>query len=77
MFKTGKCPACGQVPITHIHVEDVDVQAVGGTTWKGVVYVCPNMKCKTILGVGIDPVALKTATVNEVVKNYAAVANRT
>ena len=68
MIKTGKCPGCGQVPAFGIDVQAVDIRAGGGNKWLGVMYVCPNLKCRTILGVGIDPLALKTDTVNAVVK---------
>ena len=34
--------------------------------WEGVAYHCPG--CHAVLGVGIDPIALKTDIVNEVVE---------
>lgn len=64
---TGKCPGCGKVPGFGINVQSVDAKA-GGASWKGVLYVCPNIQCQTILGAGIDPLALKADTINGVVK---------
>ena len=68
MVVTGKCPGCGRVPGLGIKLQGVDVKTVGGSTWNGVIYVCPNLECQTILGAGIDPVALKTDTINGVVE---------
>ena len=65
---TGKCPSCGNVPAFGINLQPVDIKAQGGGGWLGVAYVCPNLACQTILGVGIDPIALKTDTINGVVK---------
>jgi len=38
------------------------------SAYKGVSYVCPSMGCHLVLGVGLDPIALKTDLVNEIVK---------
>jgi hypothetical protein len=65
-IKTGKCPGCGKVPF-NIRLESVDIGDGFTSKFHGVMYVCPNIQCKTILGVGIDPVALKTDTINGVV----------
>jgi hypothetical protein len=66
---TGKCPGCGNVPAFGVNLQTLDINGgFGGTKWNGVAYVCPNIQCQTILGVGIDPVALKTDTINGVVK---------
>lgn len=67
-MKTGKCPGCGNVPVFGIKLQAVEMQSSNGNTYNGVMYVCPNVKCQTILGAGIDPLALKADTVNEVVK---------
>lgn len=66
MMKTGKCPKCEKVP-AKIALEGIEIGApFAGTTYVGVSYLCPY--CRTILGVGIDPVALKTDTIDGVVK---------
>lgn len=67
-IKTGKCPACGKVPAFGIKMQGVDIKGPDGRDWHGVMYVCPNLQCQTILGAGIDPVALKTDTIDGVVK---------
>ena len=65
---TGKCPGCGNVPAFGVNMQGVDIKGQDGRSWLGVMYVCPNLTCQTILGVGIDPIALKTDTINGVVK---------
>lgn len=67
MIRSGKCPGCGKVP-QRIDLENIDVGVLLGSQYAGVSYVCPNPSCRTILGVGIDPVALKSDTVDQVVK---------
>lgn len=65
---TGKCPGCSQVPSFGVKLQGVDINGDNGRKFFGVAYVCPNIKCQTILGVGIDPVALKADTIAGVVK---------
>jgi hypothetical protein len=66
---TGKCPGCGKVPtFGTINVQSVEVRGVTGDTWNGVIYVCPDLTCQTILGAGLDPLALKADTINGVVR---------
>lgn len=66
-IKTGKCPGCGKVPAFGINLQGVDIKGPNGNDWNGVMYVCPNLSCQTILGVGIDPIALKSDTIAGVV----------
>lgn len=65
---TGKCPACSKVPAFGVNMQGVDIKGTDGRSWNGVMYVCPNIQCQTILGVGLDPIALKTDTIAGVVK---------
>lgn len=60
-----KCPSC-EALITRAVVNGVDLDVPGGKTWVGLAYVCPF--CSTILGVQMDPIALKTDTVSEIAK---------
>ena len=61
----GKCPKCDKV-VAHVKIESVQARSgIGGEAWVGVNYLCPS--CNTVLGTGIDPVALKTDTVAEIV----------
>ncbi len=63
MFTTGKCPSCKKVPAS-VNIQAMPVNQNFQAKWNGVSYVCPH--CQTILGVGIDPVALKTDTIDGV-----------
>ena len=67
MVASGKCPKCEKVP-TSVYIEDIDVKVrfSMGNSWRGISYLCPH--CNTILGVAIDPIALKADTVKEVCK---------
>ncbi len=60
----GKCPKC-EKPVTRVTIDSVDVET-GTKTYKGISYVCPS--CHHVLGVVIDPVALKSDTVSEILK---------
>ena len=57
----GICPHC-DAPITEAHCYQISVRAPGAI-WTGVSYCCPS--CEKVLSVGIDPVALKTDTLDE------------
>ena len=47
-----------------IKYQGVDLkQPFGQTSWNGVSYQCPH--CHAVLGVQIDPIAVKTDIVNE------------
>jgi hypothetical protein len=67
MIATGKCPGCGKVPYPRIIIQPIEMGELMTSHYKGVMYVCPNMQCQMILGAGIDPIALKSDMVNEVV----------
>jgi len=60
----GKCPGCA-TSITSVNLEPISVRG-GPLTWEAVAYLCPE--CHTIISMGIDPVALKTKTVNEILE---------
>lgn len=59
---SGTCPKCDG-PVEYVTLEHISV-TTPGTRWHGVSYLCPN--CRTVLGVGIDPFALKADVVDEV-----------
>ena len=61
----GNCPKC-EKSLTSVTIEDVKVVVSLQHKWNGISYLCPY--CRTILSVGIDPIALKSDTVAEVVK---------
>lgn len=59
MIRSGKCPnsSCAKV-LSNVKIEYLDIVKGMVPAFKGVSYVCPY--CYSILGVGIDPVAIKT-----------------
>lgn len=65
MFK--KCPYCN-TNITSIRIKTIPAYNEQNTEWKWIAYTCSNYNCNAILSVWIDPVALKTDTVNEIIK---------
>ena len=58
-----KCPKC-EALISNVNLEDMPIHLNYQPRWKGVAFSCPF--CFSILGVGIDPVALKTDLKNEI-----------
>lgn len=66
IFPTGKCPKC-QALISHADLDGITIgNKLGGPLWQGVSAICPS--CKTVLGVAIDPISLKTDIVKEVLQ---------
>lgn len=61
----GKCPKCEKT-VHALNLTEVDASVFMGTKWRTVTYNCPH--CNTILGCQIDPIAIKTDTVNEIMK---------
>ena len=59
-----QCPKCNAV-LFRVTLDDVKVDA-GRNSWNGVAYSCPH--CFAALSVGIDPVALKTDMVQEILR---------
>ena len=63
-----RCPSC-KTHLTFINIETIPLKGgIGTIDAKGVAYVCPIGSCRAILGVGVDPFALKTDTINGVIK---------
>ena len=58
---TGQCPKC-ETSISYTDGEHVDIHS-GGTKWHGVSFVCPS--CRVVLGIQIDPIAMKADIVSE------------
>jgi hypothetical protein len=65
MFNICKCIKCDKF-ITYVTMETVDATAPSGSALKEAYFTCPH--CNAVLGVQIDPFALKTDIVNAVVK---------
>ena len=65
MLHTGKCPSCSKM-VTHLEIQPVEIRQGFNVTYHGVSYQCPF--CKAILGAGVDPLALKTDTINGILR---------
>jgi uncharacterized protein with PIN domain len=65
MFHAGKCPKCDKT-IAHAKAEAIELRVSPKEIYKGVSYLCPA--CKAVLGVEIDPIALKADIVRMVVE---------
>ena len=72
-MNTGKCPKCERV-ITSATVEELTLSAGFMPRWKGLSYSCPY--CHTILGVQVNPLAIKNDTVSETVAELAKMLRR-
>ncbi|SBW12699.1 conserved hypothetical protein [uncultured Alphaproteobacteria bacterium] len=59
---TGKCPKC-EATLNNVNINAIDINEGLRPRFKGVTYTCPY--CHTVLGVGVDPFALKNDTVKE------------
>ena len=68
MINVGKCPRCEKsVSNLTLKVEALEgTVAFGGGRFNCIQFLCSG--CNSVLGIQIDPLALKTDTVNEVVK---------
>lgn len=61
----GKCPKCEQY-VSHPQVVDVQLTVGLQPQWQGMSFVCPNMNCRTILGVQMNPILLQDSLVNRI-----------
>lgn len=60
----GKCPSCTKV-INKLTIDSVTASmGYGLREWNAVTYCCPD--CKVVLGVGVDPIALKNDIIDGV-----------
>jgi hypothetical protein len=59
-----KCPECDKI-LTNVDFHETRIGPLFSTDGlRGIIYQCPY--CQHVLGVGVDPVALKTDTVSGV-----------
>ena len=65
MIPTGKCPKCEKM-VSNVTIQNMPIHQSLQAKFVGVSYLCPN--CHTILGVGIDPISLKSDTIDELLK---------
>lgn len=61
----GKCPVCSAV-VSSVKIEGISGDTLAGRSYHVLTYLCPY--CQAVLGVGIDPIAVKTDTVDEILK---------
>lgn len=61
----GRCPKCEKV-MANVTLQHVVLKVPLGREYHGVSYQCPL--CQTVLSIGLDPLALKTDTVNDVLR---------
>lgn len=61
---TGKCPKCGKT-VDHAKTDPIKLKG-GGKVWPGVSLLCPS--CDAVLGIQMDPLVLKEAIIEEIVK---------
>ncbi len=61
----GKCPTCEKT-VSRVKIEAIEATAPNTASWNAVSYLCQS--CHTVLSVGIDPLALKTDTINGILK---------
>ena len=64
---TGKCPACGET-VFELTINSITASTRGlnQPKWQAVTFCCPS--CLVVLGAGIDPVAVKTDTIDEILQ---------
>ena len=63
----GRCPKC-EAPISSVTIETISVKAKP-QNWTGVSYLCPS--CSWVLSVAIDPIAIRTDIVEQIVNALA------
>lgn len=62
----GKCPKCQEV-VLRANIADVPARAfMGRTEWKAISFNCPL--CNTVIGMQIDPIAIKTDIIDELMR---------
>lgn len=67
------CPKCDKVLLS-ITVNAIEAKVSARTTWNAVEYQCPY--CRALLGVGVDPIALKNDTVTQTVEKLVKLLRR-
>lgn len=66
MINNGKCPKCERI-VTSVKIESITASTslIGGRDFNAVSYCCKS--CSTVLSVQMDPIALKSDTVAEII----------
>lgn len=61
-MNSAKCSKCGQM-LSYVQIEPLDINRGERAAYHGVSYSCPS--CRTILSVGIDPIAFKKDIIDQ------------
>lgn len=61
----GKCPKCDN-PVQNVTISEVSAGVPFGTKWKAISFNCQS--CQTVLSIQIDPIAIKTDIINDLMK---------
>ena len=61
----GLCPHC-DAPVGRVTLHEVTASALFANQWRAVTYSCPA--CQHVLSVQIDPIAIKTDIVDELMR---------
>jgi hypothetical protein len=64
---TAKCPYCKSV-LTHLEYVGLDAGESGRRDLRSIAFVCSVPSCRAVLGAQIDPIAVKTDTLNAIRK---------
>jgi uncharacterized protein with PIN domain len=65
MLNTNKCPKCDRM-LTSVTTEDITMNVGFSPKWKGFSHACPS--CHAVLGVELNPLAVREDILNEVAK---------
>ena len=57
------CPHCNNAVMSAV-IQEIPMHSLNGSQWRGISYACGS--CGRVLSVAIDPVSLKSDTVDEV-----------
>jgi uncharacterized protein with PIN domain len=60
-----KCPKCEKM-LGSVNIQKISASVIFGEKYHALAYVCPH--CQSILNVGIDPVALNSDLVDDLVR---------
>ncbi|HXA75556.1 MAG TPA: hypothetical protein VNV41_00335 [Candidatus Acidoferrales bacterium] len=61
----GTCPKC-EKHVGHVNIAEVSVGQIFGQQWRGIKYCCASCGC--VLSVAVDPIAIKSDIVAEVLR---------
>lgn len=64
----GICPKCDE-PVTQAVMHPIELLGgIGQNNRTGVSYLCPNLNCRVVFGVEVDPIGIKEDTIFRILK---------